>query len=243
MRTKNAKFKCVLRSWNEMRNLSQIVAEKIRDSKYKPDIIITLLRGGMVPAINLSDILGIKNILTLKVEHWGITAAKNKRAKLKSSLSGGIKGKRILLIDDLTDTGESMLLAIKHLKKLKPLEIKTATLIHKTQSEFEPDFYAKKVDKWKWIIFPWNINEDLRNLVKMVIDSESSKDSKISKSSKNRNNDNIGKSGNKEMRLKEIKERLKEKFDLDASKKLLEEVLKGLNFFKKDIIGLIYDCQ
>lgn len=216
MTAENQKFKCKLYSWSKIRSFSKLTADKIKEFGYKPDIIITLLRGGMVPTVNLSDILGIKNILTLKVEHWGMTAAKDKKAKLKSRLSGNIKGKKILVVDDLTDTGESMILCLKHLKKLKPLEIKTATLIHKAQSKFEPDFYAKKVDKWKWIIFPWNVQEDLSNLIKRVMNSNSGKIGK---------NSNLG---NKEVKLNEIRKKLKEKFDLDVSKKLLEEILKGL---------------
>lgn len=201
---KNPRLRCELRSWNNMLDLSRIVSDKIKKSGYKPNIIIAILRGGMVPAINLSDILGIKDILTLKAEHWGITATKNRKAELKSSICGDIKGKKILLVDDLTDTGGSMEVCIKYLRKLNPREIRTAVLIHKTQSGFEPDFYAEKAEKWKWIILPWNVNEDLRNLIEKIIKEK------------------------RETELDEIKikRELKRRFDLDVGRKILKEFLK-----------------
>lgn len=204
MSNKNPRLRCELRSWDEMRSLSGIVADKIKKSGYKPDVIIAILRGGMVPAMNLSDLLGIKDILTLKVEHWGITATKNKKAELKSLLCGDIKEKKVLLVDDLTDTGESMKVCIEYLRKLNPCEIKTATMVHKKQSEFEPDFYAERGDKWRWIILPWNINEDLCNLIAKAME------------------------GRKKGDLRTIKNELKRKFDLDVSSKILEEVLDAL---------------
>lgn len=205
MSNKNPRLRCELRSWNEMRSLSRIVADKIKKSGYKPDVIIAILRGGMVPAMNLSDLLGIKDILTLKVEHWGITATKNKKAELKSLLCGDIKGKKVLLVDDLTDTGDSMKVCINYLRKLNPCEIKTATMVHKKQSEFEPDFYAERGDKWRWIILPWNINEDLCNLIERVA------------------------KGKKEIKLNEIRKELKKEFNLNVSRKVLGAVLEEMN--------------
>ncbi len=204
MNNKNPKLRCELRSWDEMRNLSVIVSDKIKKSGYKPDVIIAVLRGGMVPAMNLSDLLGIRDILTIGVGHWGITATKNKNAELKFPLCNDIKGKKILLVDDLTDTGGSMKVCIKHLKKFNPLKIRTAVLIHKTQSGFEPDFYAEKARKWKWIILPWNVTEDLQNLIGKII-----KEGKET-----------------ELNGIRIKRELKRRFNLDVSRRILGKVLK-----------------
>jgi len=162
-------FKCELISWDHARELSEIVAKKIKKSGFKPDIIIGVTRGGLVPAMNLSDLLGIKDLIALKVEHWGITATKSGKAELKVPLQGGIDGKRVLLVDDLTDTGESIKVSLDHLRELNPTEIKTATLLHKSQSNFKPDFYAEDRKEWKWIILPWNLNEDLSNLAGRIL--------------------------------------------------------------------------
>jgi len=193
-------FKCELLSWDYIRELSEIVAEKIKGSGFKPDLIIGVTRGGWVPAMNLSDLLGIKDLLALKVEHWGITATKSGRAELKFPLDVELEGKKVLLVDDLTDTGESLKVSMKHLRELNPGEVKTVTLIHKSQSEFVPDFYAERRKEWKWLIFPWNLNEDLTNLVGRVLEKKPG------------------------LSPKELKEEMKKEFDLEVDEETLEGI-------------------
>ncbi len=195
-------FKCELISWDYARELSEIVAEKMKKSGFKPDIIIAIIRGGLVPAMNLSDLLGIKDLIALKVEHWGITATKSGRSELKVPLHGSIEDKRVLLVDDLTDTGDSIKVSINHLKELKPAEIKTATLLHKSQSEFTPDFYAEDRQEWKWIILPWNLNEDLSNLAGRILKK------------------------NPEMSAGELRSEMKKEFDLDIEEETLTGIMK-----------------
>jgi hypothetical protein len=44
-------------------------------------------------------------------------------------------------------------------------------LIHKTCSVITPDYFVRKVEKWRWLIFPWHIWEDLTGFVKKIVDS------------------------------------------------------------------------
>jgi len=44
------------------------------------------------------------------------------------------------------------------------LEVRTATLLHKSQSKYRPDYYSFEAGEWKWMILPWNLREDLANL-------------------------------------------------------------------------------
>jgi hypothetical protein len=166
------KLSCELRTWDEMRSLSESLAEKIRSSGFCPDYIVAIVRGGMVPAMNLSDILGVYDVLTVRVRHWGATAQKNKAAVLDVPLNARIEGKKVLLVDDLTDSGDSIRLALAHLRTLHPAEVRSAVLIHKASSSLVPDYYAEKEGEWKWVIFPWNLYEDLSNLVEKIIAAE-----------------------------------------------------------------------
>ncbi|MCK4717879.1 MAG: phosphoribosyltransferase, partial [Thermoplasmata archaeon] len=77
----------------------------------------------------------------------------------------------VLLVDDITDTGESMIEVLGYVKKEGVGEVKTATLQHIHGSKYEPDFYAQAID-WKWVIFPWNFHEDLISLVGKVMGEE-----------------------------------------------------------------------
>ena len=83
-----------------------------------------------------------------------------------SSIAPSMGGK-ILLCDDLSDTGITFNKSIDWLKKYEPIkdkieDIKTATLFKKKKSTFEPDFCAKKLPDNPWIVQPFEIYEELR---------------------------------------------------------------------------------
>ncbi len=159
-------FKARIVSWGEIEEWCDRMRHKVMED-YSPDTIIGIARGGLVPARILSDRMWIKDLLSVKTEHWGITATKDGAATLKSSVSSDIKGKKVLLVDDITDTGESLRVASQHVASLEPSELKTATMLHISRSKLVPDFFAQEVDEksWTWFIFPWNVYEDLDNLV------------------------------------------------------------------------------
>ena len=160
------RFHAKLVSWTEIEEWSKEVCRKI-EGEYAPDILIGLTRGGWVPTRLISDYLLNPDIASLKTEHWGITATVTKEARIVGGLTISVKGKKVLIIDDITDTGDSMALALKYLKNLEPSEVKTATLLHIEGAKIEPDYYSEFVPKsnWKWFIFPWNLHEDLFNLI------------------------------------------------------------------------------
>ena len=159
-------FKAKLVTWDDIEDWCDTLREKITGN-YAPDVIIGLSRGGLVPARILSDKMWIKDLVSIKTEHWGITATKDGKAVLKNDTKLDISNRKVLIVDDLTDTGESMKVAYEYVKSLNPGTLKTATMLHISRSNFVPDFYADKVteDNWAWFIFPWNVYEDLDNLI------------------------------------------------------------------------------
>ena len=76
-------------------------------------------------------------------------------------------GGRILLCDDLSDTGITFNKSVDWLKQYEPIknkieDIKTATLFKKKQSTFEPDFCVNRLPGNPWIVQPFEIYEELR---------------------------------------------------------------------------------
>ena len=169
--TEEEKFMCKVVTWDEIDLWAKNVVKKIRASGFKPDMVVALIRGGLVPARLICDHLHLKNLFAVKVEHWGITAQADMKAKLIQGLDLDLTGKKILVVDDITDTGESLLISTAHLKTKGPAVMKSATLLHIAHSKFEPDFYDIYVpkEKWTWFIFPWNFHEDIRTLAVKTI--------------------------------------------------------------------------
>lgn len=147
---------CKLLSLNDVYNLSKKTALKIVENGFQPDIIIGLARGGWFTARIISDYLNIDDLVSMKVEHWGTTAKISlPEARLKHPFDIDLKGKKVLLVDDITDTGESLALAKNIAEKSDPAELKMAVMQYMTSSKVKPDYYAEVVDKWIWMIYPW----------------------------------------------------------------------------------------
>jgi hypoxanthine phosphoribosyltransferase len=91
-----------------------------------------------------------------------------------SSQAEELDGRRkVLVVDDITDTGQSLKLALSTLSSYYPESIKSVTLLHISHSSTIPDFYAKEIKKneWSWFIFPWNFREDVYNIVSRYADN------------------------------------------------------------------------
>jgi hypoxanthine phosphoribosyltransferase len=194
------KFDCWFPSWEEIYENIKEIAKKIKNDSYQPDIVIALSRGGFVPARVICDLMIIKDLVSVKVDHWGITAAKDGKAHLRYPINADLSGKKVLIVDDITDTGESMMITKEFVKKLNPREIRTATIFHIKTSRFIPDYYSKKID-WIWVIWPWNYVEDMCNIVPKIFDRRSS------------------------CSVKEIKENLRERFKIDLSEQEIIEIM------------------
>ncbi|AGB04067.1 putative phosphoribosyltransferase [Aciduliprofundum sp. MAR08-339] len=198
------KFRCQLVSWKDIERWSKDIVKRVLKSGYTPEIVIGLARGGLVPARLMADYLNIKELYAVKTEHWGLTATPDGKARLAQGLQISIEGKKVLVVDDITDTGQSLRLAVDHIATHNPEEIRSATLLHITHSKYVPDYYSEEVpeDRWTWFIFPWNVYEDMRNLIPKTLYEPKSVD--------------------------EVKEALKEQFQINVKKSVIREVLRDL---------------
>jgi hypoxanthine phosphoribosyltransferase len=164
LHTVSEKFECEVMDWDLFYELSMKTADKIIASGFKPDFMVGLARGGWVLSRVLCDFLGVKDLVSLKVEHWGVTATPDGSAQIKYPFQIELRGRKVLIVDDITDTGESMKVAKKYVETMNPLIVKTATLRTITGSKFRPDYFGDEIS-WRWVVFPWNFNEDMCNIV------------------------------------------------------------------------------
>lgn len=74
--------------------------------------------------------------------------------------------RRVLLVEDVADSGETSAGALRHLQDSgPPTEIRSAALHYKTISAYMPDYYAHKVRNWRGIIYPWAVPEDVGSIL------------------------------------------------------------------------------
>ncbi len=157
--------RCELISWDRFFDLSRQLALTIHKASFQPDIIVAISRGGCVPARVICDYLDVFDLDVIKIEHYHGTQ-KQDQLRLRYPMSADVSGRRVLLIDDVSDTGDSFRLGIQHLlASNRPADLKTAALHHKIVSSYTPDFCAEVVHNWRWIIYPWAVIEDLRSML------------------------------------------------------------------------------
>ena len=150
-------------TWNQIYDMLLDLANKIQGDGYKPDVIIGIARGGLVPARILSDFLETPELAIIQIEYYVSIAQTRQEPILKRSLHTQITDKKALLVDDVSDTGKSLQLAKNHLQQQGAKEIKTATLYAKPQTITKPDYYEKQTSHW--IVFPWDAKETVRKII------------------------------------------------------------------------------
>jgi hypoxanthine phosphoribosyltransferase len=157
--------RCEYISWNRFYRLSADLYRRIAATGFRPDIIVGIARGGYMPARVLADFFDLMNLAAIKVEHYH-GPRKSSRAIVRHPLPVDITGQKVLVVDDVSDSGDSFDAALAHLHDCgAPAEVRTAVLHHKLTSSYVPDFHAARIVKWRWIIYPWAVTEDLKVLL------------------------------------------------------------------------------
>jgi hypoxanthine phosphoribosyltransferase len=136
--------------------------KKIKGDNYKPDIIVAIARGGWVVGRIISDLLEVNQVTDLHITFYTNVYSTLKEPIILEGIGKDIKNKKILVVDDVSDTGESLIKAIDYLRSFNPLIIKTATVYIKPWTKFIPDYYIKSIDKW--IIYPYEVKETIDKL-------------------------------------------------------------------------------
>lgn len=139
-------------------------AQKIHAARFKPDLIVAIARGGLIPARILTDLLEIPQLATLPVEFYVDIAQTKQEPTLKQAFTAQVQGKNVLLVDDIADTGKSLQFAENHLKNQGAQQIQSAALYFKPCSIKKPDYFEKQTANW--VIFPWDTKETLRCIIR-----------------------------------------------------------------------------
>ena len=156
-------------SFNEYIQIVEKLAIQIHKN-YSPTVLVGIMRGA-APIIDiLSRILKLP-IAYIVIQSYSGKGIEDKQGKLMfareiSSLANNKDFTRVLLIDDLSDTGLTLNKSIEWLKSYGPTkdfikEVKTACLWKKKSSSFEPDFCPVKLNSDPWIVQPTEHYEEL----------------------------------------------------------------------------------
>lgn len=151
--------------WEQIDEITKGISQKIIKDKFMPDIIISVVRGGMIPSVILSHQLNVRNIknIVVKVTINDSINAKKMPPQLEADINlTDIKNKNILIVDDIIGTGQTLKKICQELERYKPKQVKTAICFVNKENWEKSNVknYSEVVNYLGeeirgWVVFPW----------------------------------------------------------------------------------------
>jgi uncharacterized protein len=138
-------------SWELFGELCRALALRVyRD--YDPDIVIGIATAGVIPAAVVADILQV-DFYSMKITRMAEGQRVSHEPMLMSTAPIQAAGKRVLLVDEITTSGDTLRLALAAVRDVVPEEVRTATCFCRSTG-YAPDYHALRSDAL--IVFPWD---------------------------------------------------------------------------------------
>ncbi len=147
-------------TYEEVFEMVKELSMKIK-KEFNPDYLVGLSRGGLVPLRMFSDFLGINDLGVISVKYYKGVDERTERPEVKWSPLEEEKT-RVLLVDDIADTGRSIKAVLPRLENLFE-EVRVATILKKPWSEVDPHYYSLETEAW--VVFPWEVVETAKQII------------------------------------------------------------------------------
>ncbi len=151
-------------TWKDYGKMATELAGRVLRSRHKFDVVVGIARGGVPLSMVIADELGVR-IEIINVKSYNGTRGDRTRPHILSTLTSSLGGRRVLLVDDLIEEGDTIMAMSKYLLRQKPKSLETAVMFTKPWNKVKPDFSLMEVDKW--VVFPWDRCETKRIIGRM----------------------------------------------------------------------------
>ena len=142
-------------TWADFGDASRLLARAIAESGFRPDLVLSIARGGLPVGGALAYALDVKNCAAINVEFYtGIGERMDVPVVLPPTPPlVDLAGLKVLLADDVADSGETLAL-VAELIRPHVAELRSAVLYRKSRSIVDPDYHWAHTERW--ISFPWS---------------------------------------------------------------------------------------
>ena len=138
-------------SWEMFGELSRALALRVaRD--YDPDIVVGIARAGVIPAAVVASILRL-DFYSMRISRKEGDEQVRERPAIMSAAPPQVAGKRVLVVDEIATSGDTLRLALAAVRDARPAEVRTATSFVRPRG-YKPDYFALETDAT--VIFPWD---------------------------------------------------------------------------------------
>ena len=143
-------------SWEQFEESCRDITNQIKYSEQSFDMILGIIRGGLPIAARLSYLLNIPDVVGWNIKGYDSqgNSLKTRKAihKLPKKL---LENKKILITEDILDTGKTAEFIINYLRQCNISDYKIASVGYKNISKIKPDYSSLNFDDTSWILFPW----------------------------------------------------------------------------------------
>ena len=138
-------------SWDVFGELCRALAIKVAQSGYRPDLVIGIAKAGVIPGAVTASILRC-DFFSMKISRDAGVERVRARPKIFSAAPREAAGKKVLIVDEIATTGDTLRMALNAIRQVGPAEMKTAVSFAK--GKYLPDYYALQTEAT--IVFPWD---------------------------------------------------------------------------------------
>ncbi|MDX1673985.1 MAG: phosphoribosyltransferase family protein [Longimicrobiales bacterium] len=138
-------------SWDVFGELCRALAVNVARS-YEPELVVGIAKAGVIPGAVIASILRL-DFFSMKISRRSGFEEVRDRPQLLTSAPREARGKRVLIVDEICTTGETLRMALAAVRAESPADIRTATSFVKS-GQYKPDFFAVETDAT--VIFPWD---------------------------------------------------------------------------------------
>ncbi len=136
-------------AYENFRDDTNKLIQKVK--KIQPEAILTIARGGYTLSHAMAEGLNIRDVQSIRTELYDKEC---KRDAISIFGECNFTAKKVLVVDDIADSGETLAYIMSYLEKTFPqIHFQSATLFYKKTSCYEPDFWINEADAW--IEFFW----------------------------------------------------------------------------------------
>lgn len=139
-------------SWEFFGELCRVLALKVASDGFKPDLVIGIAKAGVIPGAVVASILRC-DFYSLKISRDTGGERARARPKILSAAPKDAAGQRVLIVDEICTSGETMRMALNALRQVSPSELRTATSLVKVGG-YKPDYHALETSAT--VVFPWD---------------------------------------------------------------------------------------
>lgn len=138
-------------SWEMFGELCRALAMRVA-REYEPEMVVGIARAGVIPAAILASLLRI-DFYSMKISRREGDEKVRERPAVLSAAPPQARGKRVVLVDEVATSGDTLRLGLAALRDVHPSEIRTATTFVRPMG-YKPDYFALETDQT--IVFPWD---------------------------------------------------------------------------------------